>query len=63
MTFEELNEHLGTIAKSGSFDYKSNEGVAKDAKDKIIGQFGVGFYSSLMVGDTIKVYLSGQLGI
>ncbi len=55
MTKEELENNLGTIAKSGSFDFKNeNEGENKEKID-IIGQFGVGFYSSFMVADNITV--------
>ena len=53
MTREELETNLGTIAKSGSFDFK-NEKETMDDID-IIGQFGVGFYSSFMVSDHVKV--------
>ena len=49
MTKEELEQHLGTIAKSGSLAFKT-ENEIKDGYD-IIGQFGVGFYSSFMVAD------------
>ena len=52
MNREDLEENLGTIAKSGSLEFK--EGL--DNKDiDIIGQFGVGFYSSFMVADRIEV--------
>ncbi|SCG83694.1 Chaperone protein htpG Heat shock protein htpG [Proteiniborus sp. DW1] len=54
MTKEELEENLGTIAKSGSFTFK-NENELKDGYD-IIGQFGVGFYSAFMVADTVTVF-------
>ncbi|MBO4383972.1 MAG: molecular chaperone HtpG [Clostridia bacterium] len=56
MTKEELESNLGTIARSGSFDFK-NEGGPKENADKIdiIGQFGVGFYSAFMVSDRIAV--------
>ena len=54
MSAEELENNLGTIAKSGSFDFKK-EGNPSDEVD-IIGQFGVGFYSAFMVADKITVY-------
>ena len=53
MTSEELENNLGTIAKSGSFDFK-REGLGSDDVD-IIGQFGVGFYSAFMIADKIEV--------
>lgn len=59
MTKEELENHLGVIAKSGSLAFK-NENEMKDGQD-IIGQFGVGFYSSFMVADTVTV-ISKALG-
>ncbi len=53
MTENELVENLGTIAKSGSLDFKNlNE---KNEGHEIIGQFGVGFYSAFMVADEITV--------
>ncbi len=53
MTAEELEKNLGTIAKSGSYDFKQENG-STDTVD-IIGQFGVGFYSAFMVADKIEV--------
>lgn len=53
MTKEELEKNLGTIAKSGSLDFKSE--VEKKDEIDIIGQFGVGFYSAFMVSDKVTV--------
>ena len=52
MTKAELEENLGTIAHSGSLDFKQDN---KDENIDIIGQFGVGFYSSFMVADKVTV--------
>lgn len=53
MTKDELESNLGTIARSGSLDFKQ-EIDRKDEVD-IIGQFGVGFYSAFMVSDKVTV--------
>lgn len=49
----ELEENLGTIAKSGTENFKKN--VKDENIDNLIGQFGVGFYSAFMVSDKIVV--------
>ena len=56
MTREELENNLGTIAKSGSFQFKQD--LAKEEKGEdidVIGQLGVGFYSAFMVADHVTV--------
>jgi len=65
MTDKELIENLGTIARSGSKQWlqqlKDSEGdVASNAN--IIGQFGVGFYSTFMVADKVEVYSQPAMG-
>lgn len=57
MTYEEINENLGTIAKSGSREFIKKLEEHKDEKDQvdIIGQFGVGFYSAFMVAKKVEV--------
>lgn len=60
MSKEELEENLGTIAKSGSFGFKQEVEDDNDAID-IIGQFGVGFYSAFMVAKKVEV-VSKQYG-
>ena len=53
MDKEELENNLGTIAKSGSLDFKEENEHKKNID--IIGQFGVGFYSAFMVASEVKV--------
>ena len=53
MTEQELDNNLGTIAKSGSFNFKQEN--EKTENVDIIGQFGVGFYSAFMVSDNVVV--------
>lgn len=57
MSKEELEENLGTIAKSGSLAFKEElaKQEAKDSNVDIIGQFGVGFYAAFMVAKEVKV--------
>lgn len=54
MTKEELENNLGVIAKSGSFNFKQTQ--EKQDEIDIIGQFGVGFYSAFMVSDCVTVH-------
>ncbi|MCD7958808.1 MAG: molecular chaperone HtpG [Ruminococcus sp.] len=53
MTREELEKHLGTIAESGSLQFKKDNSLSDD--NQIIGQFGVGFYSAFMVAKKVTV--------
>ena len=53
MTKEEMEENLGTIAKSGSLGFK--QAMEKKEEIDIIGQFGVGFYAAFMVASSVTV--------
>ncbi len=58
MNREEIVEHLGTIARSGTLEFlKKNEGGGEDGEvaPDLIGQFGVGFYASFMVASDVEV--------
>ena len=55
MTQEEMENNLGTIAKSGSLQFKKETEKTDDAEIDIIGQFGVGYYSAFMVADKVTV--------
>ena len=58
MTEEELESNLGTIARSGSLQFKEKLASEQELDEKdvdIIGQFGVGFYSAFMVSDQVTV--------
>ena len=58
MTKDELIDHLGTIAKSGSKEFQeklNHDNVSPEDEREIIGQFGVGFYSSYLIADLVEV--------
>ncbi len=57
MTEEELKRYICSIALSGAVDFiKKYEGEGEGAKNGIIGHFGLGFYSSFMVSDTVEIH-------
>ena len=61
MTKEDLVEHLGTIARSGTLEFLKKTDGRQDAAPDLIGQFGVGFYASFMVADEVEV-VSRRIG-
>lgn len=70
MSREEIVENLGTIARSGSQAFvkdlqNSDAASGAQAAESIIGQFGVGFYSSFIVADSVEVFskTEGQKGV
>ncbi len=55
MTHDQIVEHLGTIAKSGTAEFFSKLSGDQAADSQLIGQFGVGFYSAFIVADKVTV--------
>ncbi|HEB88014.1 MAG TPA: molecular chaperone HtpG [Deltaproteobacteria bacterium] len=57
MNREDLVEHLGTIARSGTLEFlnRADQAEGGEANPDLIGQFGVGFYASFMVADEVEV--------
>ena len=56
MSRDEAIEHLGTIAKSGTAEFLARMTGDQKQDAQLIGQFGVGFYSSFIVADRVDVY-------
>lgn len=64
MTKDDVIENLGTIAKSGSLAFIEQQGLSNDDKgNAIIGQFGVGFYSSFVVSNKVEVFTRNYNGL
>ncbi|MCO4798943.1 MAG: molecular chaperone HtpG [Colwelliaceae bacterium] len=55
MTHDQIVEHLGTIAKSGTAEFFSQLSGDQASDSQLIGQFGVGFYSAFIVADSVTV--------
>ena len=62
MTREQVIDHLGTIAKSGTKEFLTALGQDQAKNSQLIGQFGVGFYSAFIVADkvTVKTRAAGE---
>ena len=62
MTREQVIDHLGTIAKSGTKEFLTALGQDQAKNSQLIGQFGVGFYSAFIVADkvTVKTRVAGE---
>jgi len=56
MTRQEAIDHLGTIAKSGTAEFLSKMSGDQKKDSQLIGQFGVGFYSSFIVAESVEVF-------
>ncbi|WGE66540.1 molecular chaperone HtpG [Actinobacillus equuli subsp. haemolyticus] len=62
MNREQVIDHLGTIAKSGTKEFLNSLGTDQAKDSQLIGQFGVGFYSAFIVADkvTVKTRAAGE---
>ena len=56
MTIEDVENHIWTIAKSGTKSFLEKLKDMKDTPNNLVGQFGIGFYSAFMVADKVEIY-------
>lgn len=56
MSSEEVEAHIGTIAKSGTKSFLEKLKDMKDTPNNLVGQFGIGFYSAFMVADKVEIF-------
>lgn len=56
MTSQDVENHIGTIAKSGTKSFLEKLKDMKDTPNNLVGQFGIGFYSAFMVADKVEVF-------
>jgi molecular chaperone HtpG len=62
MTSEDVENHIGTIAKSGTKSFLEKLKDMKDTPNNLVGQFGIGFYSAFMVADKVEVFTKSNDG-
>lgn len=56
MSSEDVEAHIGTIAKSGTKSFLEKLKDMKDTPNNLVGQFGIGFYSAFMVADKVEIF-------
>lgn len=62
MTTEDVENHIGTIAKSGTKSFLEKLKDMKDTPNNLVGQFGIGFYSAFMVADKVEIFTKSNDG-
>lgn len=62
MTTEDVENHIGTIAKSGTKSFLEKLKDMKDTPNNLVGQFGIGFYSAFMVADKVEIFTKSNNG-
>jgi HSP90 family molecular chaperone len=62
MISEDVENHIGTIAKSGTKSFLEKFKDMKDTPNNLVGQFGIGFYSAFMVADKVEIFTKSNDG-